>query len=87
MLYSLYSIRDNKSDFYAPRIEINQASAVRNFAQMVNTSGTLLNFSPSDFVLYEIGQFDSEKGILISFDVAKFVISGSDLIGVGNYEK
>lgn len=80
MTYKLYSVRDKKSGFWAPRIEINEAVAVRNFSQMVNAGDTVINFSPNDFDLYCVGSFDDQKGLLES-QVPEFVYSASDLVG------
>ncbi len=82
MIYPVFSIRDLKGDFYSPRIEQNEASAVRWFAQMVNTSETTINFSPRDFQFYRIGDFDSEAGRLIPLDLPVLVSSAIDV-----YEK
>ena len=76
MIYPVFSIRDLKGDFYSPRIDQNEASAVRWFAQTVNTPETTINFSPCDFQFYRIGDFDSETGRLIPLDLPKLVSSG-----------
>lgn len=81
MIYPVFSIRDLKGDFYSPRIDQNEASAVRWFAQMVNTPDTTMNFSPRDFQLYYIGDFDSESGRLIPADLLRLVSSAIDVFG------
>lgn len=87
MTYSLYSLRDQKGDFYAPKVYQNEPSAVREIAMLVNdsTSG-VLSFAPRDFTLYEVGQFDSEKGLLVPVSPCRFVVNCADLVGV-LYEK
>ncbi len=81
MIYPVFSIRDLKGDFYSPRIDQNEVSAVRWFAQMVNTPDTTINFSPRDFQFFRIGDFDSESGRLIPLDLPQLVSSAIDVYG------
>lgn len=81
MIYPVFSIRDLKGDFYSPRIEQNESSAVRSFAQLVNTPDTTIHFSPRDFQFYRIGDFDSETGRLIPLDLPQLVTSAIDVFG------
>lgn len=84
MRYPMYSIRDLKGEFYSPRIEQNEASAKRNFAQMVNTENSIINFAPADFELYMIGVFDATKGVIEPIDIPEFVVRASELVGAYN---
>ena len=81
MIYPVFSIRDLKGDFYSPRIDQNEASAVRWFAQIVNTPDTIINFSPRDFQFYRIGDFDSETGRMLPLDLPQLVTSAIDVFG------
>lgn len=81
MIYPVFSVRDLKGDFYSPRIDQNEPSAVRWFSQMVNTPDTVVNFSPRDFQFFRIGDFDSETGRLIPLDLPQLVISAIDVFG------
>lgn len=81
MTYPIYSVRDLKGDFYAPRIEQNDDSAIRWFSMTVNTPETLTNFSPADFQLFRIGSFDSEIGLITPLNLPVFLISGNEVIG------
>lgn len=65
MKYGVYSIYDTASGvFTAPTIDISDASAVRNFQQAIANSGSVMNFKPDDFSLYQVGMFDVESGLL-----------------------
>ena len=81
MTYPIYSVRDLKGDFYAPRIEQNDESAIRWFSMTVNTPETLTYFAPSDFQLFRIGSFDSESGLISPLNLPVLLISGNDVFG------
>ena len=81
MTYPVFSIRDLKGDFYSPRIDQNEPSAVRWFSQMVNAPDTTMNFSPRDFQFFRIGDFDSETGRLNPLDFPQLVVSAIDVFG------
>lgn len=68
MKYGLYSIRDLLTGFTGVSVDINDASARRNFAHAVNRSDSLFNSHPEHYVLYKVGEFDSETGVIISCD-------------------
>lgn len=80
MIYPVYTIRDVKVGFDTQfLVQVNEAAAVRAFEQAVNSPGTMLGFKPSDFELYHIGNFDTDKGFFDGFKVPEFVIGGVDL--------
>lgn len=79
MTYPIYSVRDLKGDFYAPRIDQNDDSAVRWFTMTVNTPETLTNFAPSDFQLFLIGYFNSETGVITASELPQLIVSGSSV--------
>uniref|UniRef100_A0AAU8B1X4 Nonstructural protein n=1 Tax=Dulem virus 129 TaxID=3145606 RepID=A0AAU8B1X4_9VIRU len=65
MVFSVYSIRDFKSGFLAPTVEVNDAVAIRNFEHAVLNSEQSLFFShPEDYALYLIGAYDADRGVL-----------------------
>lgn len=63
MKYPLYCVRDNKVGFQ-PQIlvEQNDASAVRGFSFAINNPQGIMNYSPTDFDLFKIGDFDVDTG-------------------------
>lgn len=65
MKFSVYSIRDAKTGFLTPSVEMNDASAARNFEHAVLNSASLMNSHPGDYALYRIGEFDTDSGKLV----------------------
>lgn len=80
MKYPVYSYRDLKVGFGQPVVDMNDQSAIRGFSFAVNQNSNIMNFSPKDYDLYRIGEFDSEKGILISEKVPVLVVSGVSVL-------
>ena len=74
----LYSIRDNKAGFFSPREDINNDTAVRNFAYAINNN-ELMMFRPSDYDLYFVGTFDEESAVLDPAVPAVFLASGGSM--------
>ena len=66
MKYPVYAIRDAKVGFMTPTVDVNDASAARNFEHAVMNSASLMNSHPGDYALYKIGEFDSDSGELTS---------------------
>lgn len=77
MLYNVYSIRDTKTGYMSPLVDVNHAAAVRNFYHSVINADSILRTYSVDFELYHIGGFDSDSGELIP-QVPEFVASGAD---------
>lgn len=82
MKYGVYSYRDNKNWFGQPILEQNDESAIRGFSYAINHRDSVMNFAPSDFDLYKIGSFDTEKGVLEPEQPIVLVVSGSSVVGV-----
>lgn len=82
MKYPVYSYRDLKVAFGQPIVEMNDQTAIRGFAYAINQNEGLMNFSPKDYDLYRIGEFDAEKGILIPEKVPVLVMSGVSAVEV-----
>lgn len=84
MIYGVYAIYDSAAHvFTAPTIDISDASAVRSFQQAIANSGSVMNFKPDDFSLYQVGTFDVETGELEPLTPPSRLILGSD----GDYRK
>lgn len=84
MIYGVYAIFDSASGvFTAPTIDISDASAIRAFQQALSNSGSIMNFKPDDFSLYQVGTFDVETGKLEPSGTLSRLIAGSD----GDYRK
>ena len=81
MKYPLYCIRDVKVGFLAPQVDQSDQSAIRNFSFAVNGNDGIMNFSPKDFDLYKVGEFESEDGKIKSI-IPELICSGTDVFGV-----
>lgn len=71
----LYAIHDALNGFGSPFVDINDATAQRNFAYAVNNNNDM-SFSPSDYDLYKVGEFDHEKGVLLPCSIPVLVVKG-----------
>lgn len=83
MKFGVYSVRDIKSGFSQLTLELSDEVAVRNFGHAVRMSDGILNSCASDFSLYHVADFDSDKGMLIPLvpivhvaDATSFVVGG-----------
>lgn len=77
MKYGVYAIRDALTGFLTPTVDLNDASAMRNFEHAVTTSGTVLESHPMDYDLCCLGTFDSDSGHIESLDPVRVVASGN----------
>ncbi|UPW41010.1 nonstructural protein [Sigmofec virus UA08Rod_5764] len=73
-------MRDVKTGFMTPTVDINDQSAVRNFYHAVgNSEGVLYSFS-QDFSLYKIGEMDSDSGLITPVVPPTYLAAGSDAV-------
>lgn len=64
MTVNVYAVRDLVAkSFNQPWVDVNDEVAMRGFAQAINNN-SIMGFRPADFQLYQIGEFDTEKGDL-----------------------
>lgn len=80
MIFGIYSIRDVKSGFMQPTVEMNDAIAHRNFAHAVQNSDSVLFSHFKDFALYRIGSFDSEHGAVVPYELPTLISEASDCL-------
>lgn len=73
MKYPMYSVRDKVTSFMPPICEINENSAIRNFAQAINNGN--LQYQSEDFDLYRVGSFDDVSGEIETI-LPEFVVNG-----------
>lgn len=62
MITGLYAIKDAKSTFMPCTVDVNDATAIRNFEHAVRQPDSLLASHPNDFALYKVGVFDNTTG-------------------------
>lgn len=90
MIYGVYSIFDSATGlFLEPSIGVSDGAAVRAFMQALANSGSIMNFKPDDFSLYQVGTFDVETGKLEPFVPPSRLIVGSGFLNGddGDYRK
>ena len=77
MNYGIYAIKDTKVGFMQPFIQVNDAVAVREFTNIVNSGSSVVSANYSDMELYKLGSYNQDNGAIVS-DVS-FVIKGADV--------
>lgn len=78
MIYSIYSIKDERTGYLEPMLDINDASAMRNFHNAILKKGSLFDTHSSDYSLFKIGEFNNESGTIKPFEL-EFICSASSL--------
>lgn len=82
MIVNMYAIKDTKSSFWKPHTQVNDAVAIREFSNMINSGANdfcCINYA--DLELYRIGTYDDANGATTSEVV--FICSGTDVKKVG----
>lgn len=65
MKLNVYSIYDTKANAYAqPFYSQTDGSAIRAFSDHANEKGTPANKHPDDYILFRIGTYDDETGVI-----------------------
>lgn len=75
MIYNLYVVRDIKSGYTAPMLDLNDESAIRNFKDSclnVKLNPSMF-YNPSDYSLYCVGSYDTETGIIQPLQIPRFL--------------
>lgn len=69
MKTKVFSVYDHKAAVYGtPFFMPNVAMAVRAFTDLVEDNRTMVSKHPEDFVLYQVGEFDDDRGVLNALD-------------------
>lgn len=81
MLLKIYSIRDSKTEiFNQPFFKRTPGEAERDFNRLVNDKETHPGQFPTDFELYELGEYDDVSGKMTSFETPKHIVKGVQLV-------
>ena len=64
MITGLYAIKDAKSTFMSCTVDVNDATAIRNFEHAVRQRDSILASHPNDFALFKVGEYDNESGVV-----------------------
>lgn len=80
MTYPVYCVRDVKVGFDTRfLVEMNDESAKRGFSMAINTTNSMMNYQPSDYELYRIGEFTIESGKFDALEVPEFIVGGLEV--------
>lgn len=82
MIYGVFCIRDAKTGFMTPTVDLNADSAIRNFAHSLLAAPSVVTTFSQDFDLYQLGSFDSQSGDLVPCATPSFVVSGHDALAL-----
>lgn len=64
MVTGIYAIKDAKSTFMPCTVDVNDATAIRNFEHAVRQPDSILASHPNDFALFKVGEYDNESGVI-----------------------
>lgn len=77
----VYSIRDVRTGFLAPSVEISDAVAKRNFEHAVMSGpASLFTSHPEDYSLWSIGAFDSDTGEIVPANPPGCILQATDVL-------
>lgn len=83
MIQRLYSVKDKLAGFSQPTPDVSDATAKRNFSYAINNNDAM-NFSPSDYDLYYVGCFDTNKGLFAGTEsgIPELIVEGSQVFNI-----
>lgn len=84
MVYPVVSIRDCKTGFMAPTLDINLDSAARAFLHALRSNSDVMAANPADFALYHIADFDTDSGLLTPVVPCVHIVDASAAFKVGD---
>ncbi len=64
----IFSVKDNMVGFNSPYIRVNERVAIREFRSMIDDLDSNGDQSVFDLVLYCVGTFDLDTGVIESHD-------------------
>lgn len=82
MKYPVFAWRDVIQGFGAPQLFLNEEIAKRDFGYRINLEDSPMQYKPSDYELYRIGDYETDTGRMQPLDVPVFLINGMSVFGV-----
>ncbi len=79
MKYGVYSIRDARTGFLPPTVDINDSSAMRNFAHACMQKESLLFSHIEDYALYKVADFFTDSGTFSEGQLPELIMDGSSI--------
>lgn len=81
MMLKVFAVYDLKAKHFATPFFMNTiGEAVRGFADVANDNSTTIFRHPSDYILFQIGDLDGEKGLLLPLDKHVHLGLASDFV-------
>lgn len=82
MILQAYSLLDEKAQaFSAPWFVASEGLALRALTDLASDTNTTVGRHPRDFVLYQVGNFDDQRGELIPI-IPRQVVRADSLLAV-----
>lgn len=81
MTYGVYSIRDHLGAFGTVFCHANENTAKRYVARLIANSDLDIGFSPADYDLFHVGDFDDASGLVSVVTPIEYICNGIDLVG------
>lgn len=76
----MYSVRDKLNGFGQLLVDTNEATAVRNFQNGIASNVGMQN-NLSDYDLYQLGEYDTETGVITAVSPIKMIVSAQSAFG------
>jgi len=65
-MQKIYSVYDSKTEaFMQPFFSLTRGQAIRSFTDAVTDSNSILSLHPSDFTLFELGEWHEVSGKIV----------------------
>lgn len=84
MIYGVYSVRDVKSGFLFPTVDVNDQVAIRDFVNSIASTEFVVSSYAKDLALYHIADFDSDTGRITSLDLPVHLFEAFDALLVAS---
>jgi len=79
-LMKIYSVRDDKAAAYLPPFYARtNGEAIRMFQNSIADGQSNFAKWPADFILFELGEFNEDNGVITPLDAPKSLGSAVDL--------
>lgn len=84
MILKVFSVLDRKSCYLRPFFEKYTANALRSFEEACKETSSPFHKFPLDYILYEVGTFNEETGVLEKHQTPVMQATAADFIGTVN---
>lgn len=69
MILKIFTVHDSKAEAYLPPFFMSsRGQAIRAFTDTIADRSTQFSKHPADFTLFEIGEYDDQKGTLTQYE-------------------